>query len=240
MLKLEKKSRSSNVTIRLRAQESFFEPILLKSLACALLIHIFAYVLFQITPFHFSSEYTFPPTQAISHPEYVTCSQKITTSLEENELFFPLPSLMPNLTLPSTSQKLTFNNNEDKTVALLEKLERGWPPATYFSLPLDVKEPSIHMDISGDLADQKLLTTDPMLLELQPVNYKAEFTTVAFSVRLNPWDGQLFWIAAEEPHENKEIQKKAEEILAHIKFEPPLSKEELTGKITFTFLSNHD
>lgn len=240
MLKLEKKSRSSELTVHIRAQEPFFEPILLKSLIFAFSLHVLAYVLFQITPFHFSSEYTFSPIKAISRPEYVTVSPKIIASLEETTLLPPFPSLISNLTLPSVSQNLLPTPNKEKTLSSLEKLEGKWTYKPDFNLPIEINEPSIQLNISGDLADQKLLQSDPMLLNVQPVNYKIEPKTLTFKVRLNAWSGKLFWTASEEPYVNKELRQKAEAILSNLKFEPPPSKEELTGKIIFTFLENYD
>lgn len=238
MLTLEKKSKSSDLIIHMKAQEPFFEPILIKSFIFAISLHIVAYFLFQITPFHFASTYHFTPVQTIATPFCQPVSQQTRVSLDDEELSFPIPSLMPSLLFPSFSTQLLVPHTDQSILSILENLEGNWSREIDFSLPLEVKEPLVQMDIQGDIADLKLLKVDPSLSDLHSINYRVEPITISYSVRLDEWSGKLFWVSLDKPIVDKERIKKAENILSHLEFEPPSSKENLTGTISFTFLSS--
>ena len=62
MLKLEKVAKTLEISIALRQRDSFFSAPLLQAFGIAIALHIFAGVLFQVSPFRISGSQTiFPP-----------------------------------------------------------------------------------------------------------------------------------------------------------------------------------
>lgn len=236
MLKLEKKSKSADIAIQIRAKEPFFEPILMKALLFAFLLHLCAFLLFQVIPFHFSSDYVFPTIRAASSPEWIVVSPTTVASLEEEEIPFHMPSLVPHFRSPSLINTALLLRETPFQPSTLEELQGNWRQEKPFPLSLKLEELAIVMDISGEIAEQKLVKTDDRLNLKQKVNYAKEPTSLTYFVRLDEWNGKLFWTEETAPHHSKEAQKIAEDILSHLEFELPHPRASLSGFITLSFL----
>lgn len=61
MLKLEKASKNREIFIRLRSKKTFLDSTFQRALLIALGLHLFAALLFQISPFKLSNESLLPP-----------------------------------------------------------------------------------------------------------------------------------------------------------------------------------
>src|SRR5436309_1962698 len=84
--KLEKTSQLSGLTLCMREREHFFEPRFLKALAIALILHGGALFLFHVSPFDFSSTFTFPPIHVQSDSTIQGVSTLVDFNIEEDQL----------------------------------------------------------------------------------------------------------------------------------------------------------
>ena len=193
MLKIEKTSQLSGLTVRLRERERFFEPRLLKALAFALILHIGGFLFFHITPFSFNSSFTFPPVQVQSDQPIQTISAIANHSFEEAEEFFPPPlSMIPPLEIaailppPSLTPSLSLNPHIFQSVE-----EHLWP---FWQAPLSLKleEPRIRLTISGELIEQKLVAADSVLDETLPITLKTTPAYASYRVQMHEETGELF------------------------------------------------
>lgn len=239
MLKLEKTSSSSGITLRLRERERFFNSQLMKALAIALFLHVGAFTLFQVIPFKFSSTFLFSPVHVHSEStlQGVT-SAIVTASIQEEEDFLAPPlQLIPSIewTLPTIESPLT------PLVALdlqaFQPLEEHLWPIWQQPLPLALDEPLIQLTISGDLAERTLVSTDPLLSQRQPLALPPEEAVyVVYRVQMDERTGELFWYERTQASGRAEIDEMTESIVRNLRFEPNRSWEDITGTLHFAVL----
>jgi hypothetical protein len=238
MLRLEKTSDLSNVAIRMRERERFFEPRLLKALTIAILIHSGALILFHVTPFSFDSTFTFPPVHVQSDSPAKGVSALVYHRIDEEEMNPPSISLIPALDWISFSQEstlvpsVTFNPQDLKSLE-----ERVWPKWEE-PLSLKLEEPRIQLAISGDLAEIPLVASDPLLNQMQPISSHDLPAYVTYQVQLDEKKGEIFWYDRITPSMEPAIDQLTEKILLNLRFAPPENQEPVLGILNFTVLEN--
>lgn len=234
MLKLEKAPNSSGLAIRMRERERLFEPRLLKALAIALILHCGALLLFQVTPFHLSSTFTFPPVKVQADAPIQSVSALVISSIEEEVLMPPPLRLLPTLDWISLNQESTLVPSVVFNPHALESLEeRIWPKWEEEPLALKLEEPRIQLTIAGDLAELPLVTTDPLLNEMIPIALSGSPISVAYQVQLDEKTGEIFWYERIESSAMTTIDQLTEKILLNLRFTPPDNHEPVTGILIF-------
>ncbi len=239
MLKLEKKSNLLGMTIRMREQERFFEARLLKALAIALFLHISALLFFHVTPFYLPSTFTFPPIQVQSDQPSQGSAALVSSYAEEEELFPPL-SLIPILDWISFSQQSTLNPSLSLDLHALQSLEERLWPKWQESLSLKLEEPRIQLTISGDLAELPLVTSDPLLNQMQTISLQPSPAYVTYHAQLDEKTGELFWYERTQSSAEPAIDYLTEKILLNLRFDSPASKEIVKGTLNFVVLAPDD
>lgn len=241
MLKLEKTSNFSGLTIRMREQERFFEPRVLKALAIAIILHMGTLLLFDVTPFYLSSTFTFSPIQVQSEPPPQGVSALVSSYMEEDELsHLPLP-IIPALDWIFFSQESILTPSLAFDIYALQSLEdRLWPK---WEEPLSIKleEPGIQLVISGDLAQIPLLTIDPLLNQMQPISFHeaSAYATATYQVLLDEKTGELFWYERTESSTIPTIDQLTESILLNLRFVSAEMKAPVEGALHF-FVTSKD
>ena len=243
MLKLEKTSQQSGLTVRLRERERFFEPRLLKALAIALILHSGALVLFQVTPFFLASTFVFPPIEVQSDHPLQGVSVLASPFLDENEELFPPLTLIPTMDWAFFSQESILNPSATLDANALQSLEERLWPKWQEPLSLKLEEPRIQLVISGDLADLSLVADDPLLNEMVPLSSASHFPPayVAYQVQWDDKTGELFWYERFESSGVAAIDRLTEKILLNLRFSPTEASNELvTGTLNFAVLASEN
>jgi hypothetical protein len=236
MLKLEKASDLSNITIRMREREHFFEPRLLKALAIALILHTGGLLFFHVTPFFFTSTFTFPPIHVKSDSPVKGVSAQVSHAREEEEILPPPLSLVPSLDWISISPISTLVpsiNFDPHALQFLE--ERVWPKWQE-PLTLKLEEPRIQLAISGDIAELPLVKTDPMLSQMEPLFPQTSPAYVTYQVQLDEKTGEIFWYERTESSAVTAIDQLTEKILLNLRFLPPSNPTVIKGSLHFAVL----
>jgi hypothetical protein len=237
MLKIEKTSQLSGLTVRvrLREKERFFEPPLLKALAIALALHCTALLLFHVTPFALSSTFVFPPVHVQSDQPLQGVSALVSPNVEENdELMPPPPSLIPALDWLSLSQESTLVASLSLDPDAFQSLEERLWPKFWEPFSLKLEEPRIQLVISGDLAELPLIAKDPLLDEMQPFSPHASPTYVTYQVQIDE-KGEIFWYELLQSS-GAEVDRLTENILLSLRFDSVPSKAFTTGTLNFLVL----
>jgi len=236
MLRLEKSADLSNVTIRIREKENFFDSYLLKALAIALSLHAVGLILFQVTPFAFTSTFTFAPVHVQSDLPIKGVSALVLNYGEENEIAPPPLPFIPPLDWIAFAPEsplvpsVVFNS---RTLLALE--ERVWPKWE-MPLPIKLEEPQIQLAISGDLAELPLLSRDPLLNQMQVVSSHDSAAYVTYKVQLDEKSGEIFWYERVESSMISAIDQLTEKILLNLRFAPPKDHVPVLGKLNFIVL----
>jgi hypothetical protein len=236
MLKLEKTSDLPGLTIRMREREHFFEPRLLKALAIALILHSGALLFFHVTPFHFSSTFTFPPIQVQSDSPIQGVSTWVSQDIQDPLLLSPPLALLPPLDwIPFHQESIltpALSFDPDAFKSLEEHLWPKWQEP--LSLPLN--EPRIRLAISGDLAHVPLITLDPLLTEKQSIYSSKDPVYVTYQVQVDEKTGEIFWYERTQSSAIATIDQLTEKILLNLRFASQEAKAFMTGALHFAIL----
>lgn len=239
MLKLEKTSKLSNIAICMRERERFFEPRLLKALAIALIFHLSGLLLFHVTPFSFTSTFTFAPVHVQSDSPVKGVSAQVFQTREEEELLPPPLSLVPTLDwvsiIPASTLAPAINFKPDALQFLEERVWPKWEEP----LPLKLEEPRIQLAISGDLAEIPWVTSDPLLREMEPLSAKSK-AYVTYQVQLDDKTGEIFWYERTESSGVNSIDQLTEKILLNLRFLAPSQPTIIKGFLHFAVLQNQE
>lgn len=211
MLKLERSHNNRRISIRMREKERFLNKVFLCALAAAIVLHFLPLTLFTITPFRLGyTPRTIPP--ATVSAEMGASDALVKTSAEDSGLSVKHLGLLatsttPQIPLTSTSQLL---------------------PITY---------PDLAIEVSGPLAEQKLILNDTLKAAMTP--YPIEGTSferdkVIYNVRYEGEHGTLFWYEPLQLSPNKKINALAENILTMIRFQQHKSDVIISGTIELT------
>lgn len=237
MLKLEREDQTSTVTLKFREREKVFHPLFLQALAIALAIHFAFFVFFHIAPFSLISSFTFPPVaveSSLPHHHALTISTGY-LEIEQDILSPPLSAVMPLdwIALP-TNEFLMPSIEYD--VDKMQPLEAADWPLMYAPLPLSLDEPVIHLTISGELAQRKLLSQDPILEERRPFTTKPQYLFIDYHVQIDEQTGKVFWIEQFRSSGIKHVDKKIEQLVKRLEFEVDGTFKDTIGNLHFSIL----
>lgn len=236
MLKLEKTSKLSTVTIRMRERERFFEPRLLKALTIALLLHCGALLMFQVTPFSFTSTFLFPPIHVQSNSTIKGIVAFVSDRIEKENAFPPPLSFVPSLESLSFPPESILTPSYTFDLQLLDPLEKHIWPKWEVPLSMKLEEPRIQLAISGPLAKLSLVTGDPLLEEMQPISSHDFAAYVTYKVMLDPYTGEIFWHERIESSTDHGMNRLTEKILLNLRFFSEKQEEPVSGVLHFLLL----
>lgn len=249
MLKLEKDTRRSHITVSLRAREPFFNSILLKALSFAIILHLGALFLFHIRPFKLMSSFLFPPVQVQTNHELLPSpSLSLIPAEESKEKNFLIPPLPTTGLPPSLPLSLSFSSNENLaasslTHSLFSDLEHDqWPLTQPEYQKIALHKPAVSLISSGDLAQLPIIESDPRLentVQLKTPGQDPFFVT--YHVRVDEKSGTIFWYERTQPSGLAEIDGLTEEMLLNLRFDTAKALAPFpSGSIHFTVYSIND
>lgn len=221
MLKLEKCIHSYRISVCIREKETFFTPLLIKSLAFALALHLVAVIIFHIQPFKLTTSFLYPPVQVkTENKPLLTTPLYVIQTPEEEISFSPPPSPIESLSSPllhppsSPEQLLALTPIPSPSFLALE--QRYWPIIAPALVPV-IERPVIHLFTSGDIASYSLINQDPRLEKKDAITSTQEPTYITYHVRLDE-SGSIFWYERTLSSTSKEANKVTEEILLDTTF----------------------
>jgi hypothetical protein len=227
MLKLEK--GLEGIYIKVREKDKFFNSLLLKALAAALLFHILFFVVFQIQPFKMSSSFLFPPVMVQTDQNGSTLIQK--EHEDEISLLPPPPYAIDYpKQLPQGLQErpqikgIPPFNSEDQILLT-------FTPAT-------IERPKVQLSISGEPSTLQWLLPDALKQKIEvPINKDPLF--VKFLVLLDENRGEVFWYDKIQGSGSSSVDKTAEEVLLNLHFHGEASLN-MSGIIDFAIYSEEN
>ena len=235
MLKLEKTSTLTNLTIRWRERERFFEPRLLQAFTIALLLHCGAMLIFQIAPISISSTFRFPPIQVVS--DIPTPAIVLIDPLLYDEMGPPPPRLLPTLDWMPLPPPLTWLPVELPDRQAFQFLEERLWPSWDAPPPKSLEKPLIQLTFSGELANHSLITLDPLLHRNEPLS-AALLSPLYVRYRAQMGDtGTLFWYERTLSSGVEAVDHLTETLLQNFRFANPTPEAFLTGEVHFAVFS---
>lgn len=244
MLKLEKIARTREINVSLRDKEGFFNRTLLFALACALVIHGGALLLFHIAPFKIGyDESIFPPVVVAT--EFPDPANKVTAHLDEDEpippyVVAPLPKQtwppqMPTHALARQMEYIQQQSVLTNPFLPLENDTRIDDHSIHFSGPRD--HAPIKIYVSGSLGDLTLVNQDTYEEELTELTSQSQKVKSAvprryiYTVQVEHDSGEVFWYELKHSEEDGELKKLAVDILKSLRFAPVRSLFVSSGEV---------
>lgn len=235
MLKLEKIAKSRELSVLLRSKPTILTFPFLCALGYALLIHIAALFLFQISPFKVTYQQSlFAPVRVATEMPIHHGVLSTNLQFEEQEpiaeyLIAPLP-LTP--TLPKAYQMLAKINRAE--MEQNNTFNAHLPLEGFFfdnlETPLAMESQSyqvLAIYLSGPISEYSLKNKDVETLDPQPqLTYR-----ILFSVKVNQSNGEIFWWDLREAPDSKQLQNEAINVLKSLQFAPQSTPDFLSGGI---------
>lgn len=233
MLKLEKISKSRELSVFLRSKPTLFTAPFLFALAYAVFVHALAFFLFEITPFKaaFQTSLFTPVNVAIDLPAGIYTTH---LDIQESEpipphIIAPLPEMpkLPvqiNRSLLSDYELMEPKKNLNQPFLSLESLVGFNEFETKAILPAPVT-----ISLSGEISKLNLIKKayDDVLEEDNTVK---EYSRFIYNVRVDLSRGEICWwdlICCEKKSQSHQAFK----ILNEIKFTPELNSTLSSGQI---------
>ncbi|CUI17706.1 putative membrane protein [Candidatus Protochlamydia naegleriophila] len=236
MLKLEKCIHSYRINVCIREKDTFFTPLLVKSLAFALTLHLVAVVIFHIQPFKLTTSFLYPPVQVeTENKPFLAMPLFVMQAPAEEISFSPPPSSIESLYSPllhppsSSEQLLALTPIPSPSFLALE--QRHWPIAAPSLAPV-IERAAIRLFTSGDLASHSLISQDPRLGKSVLLAYTQEPAYITYQVRLDE-SGTVFWYDRIQSSASKEANNLTEQILLDAKFLPSKPPAHASGWLHF-------
>lgn len=230
MLKLEKRKRSQEVTVRLRDKDPTFDRPFLIAFGIAMGLHMFGFLLFHVSPFKVDNTNTiFAPI--LVNIDFDSEKEMITTETESDRL------RKRHLSEPKTSElslpefKTTV---PDHDIVLLRPKSVRENPFTFLEKKFrinpiyspDISAPSMEILVSGDLAERKIVEGD--LYDSTEVNSE-DREHIVYQVQVEGKSGEIFWFEAKGG--DPKLTSFAEDLLGMIRFESDPQQFVISGEI---------
>ena len=237
MLKLEKIAKSLEISIFLKKRDSFFSASLLKAFGIAIALHLFAGLVFTVSPFRIiGSQSIFPPvlvdTELTTIAENVVVAQVDTEEISPRYIKEPRQAAlhMPPLPTTRTLEHPAIAVQSPECNALQCAItERELSPLDIVSLQQNkVKKQPIEIVMSGDLAERSIVESG--LTTAQSAYFSP--TRLVFSVQVDDRSGTIFWY---EPHFYAENMVIGEKILKDLRFQMIADSFVTVGEIEIHF-----
>lgn len=241
MLKLERASKSGEINVRLRTRERFFNPVFCLALGLAVSLHLFAIIIFHISPFKIESQWIFPSVKVNSELGLQPDSDTfILAQMEENKLltpaFQPPPrsiSVLPAYTENSLSKKFKSDKSQEYA-QVINTFDLRMLPLTHFSPNLLLTYDSFAITVSGRLAETELL--EQMIpTKVQSQSPPIKKVHVRFDVRVDEKNGRIFWVRRIESSKRNDLDQQSEQILKSLHFKNDPKNVETEGEVEITF-----
>jgi hypothetical protein len=240
MLRLEQSSKG--IHVRLNPENHFFNQSLLEALAIALAIHLGAFFLFHIQPFHMTSSYRFPPVHVQTQPNPLLDGQTIVSKQERllnSEIssppfslpsldFFPLLISQKSDIPPVSADLSSFKSLEQRVLSFSHS------PSTIPSLyqPLQIF-------LSGPLA-QKQLLHHPASSHSIISQRKMHYFQNTYEVQVDPKTGSIFWYVKKQASKRKDVNQQAERYLLELQFARDFSDVGWIGQVDILLAVEED
>lgn len=222
MLKLEKTGRSSQISVRLREQESFLNSFLVKAFLIALSIHAAFFLIFHIQPFFLESQFLYPPV----HVQTDRTNSSSLAVLEEEPIDDPHAIPPPPLTAFFDDLVLTMDphltspwSDAEHWTQPFAELENRLMVYQAPALSTPMSYSPIRVFISGDLAERALLKYDLRIDKTKA--FRADLPEPLFAtyrVQVDDESGMIFWYEIQRSTGNPEMDALAEELLSRFRF----------------------
>ncbi len=230
MLKLEKVSKSLELSITFRKQARFFNRTLIQALALAIGLHLLAFFLFHVSAFKVLGSHVHIPPVNVETDIFINSDPIVTAQIAQDETHYKfvkeprssspaIPSVIIHSPLPAPvlTEKAVFRKpfEEIKSADLY--------PIDFltFSSPNSVKEP-IQVYAFGLLAHRISLENsliDNALNDLKKVGHPLSFRA-SFAVKVDDQTGSIFWYESKHQEKSQEMELLAEQVLKSIHFTP--------------------
>ena len=189
MLKLERRGKSPDISVRSLEPEPVFNRLLWKALLIALGIHLGAVALFSVRPFIMGSTFIHQPVTVQSDQPNASRALAANNG-EEQHLDVEPPPLNLFINAQLTDLAMPFSKDE----LAFEPIEKG---LVSYRGAIDQEALRIHpidLHISGELAERQLVKYDPLLDQigvLDPDHMDPVY--VKYQVQVDELDGKVFW-----------------------------------------------
>lgn len=225
MLKLEKIGKKWEINIALRRRDTFFSAPLLKAFGIALVLHVLAGVLFQVSPFRITGSQTlFPPV--FVEAQLASDAENAVVALLEAEEISPRYVKEPRLSTLAMPVLPMSTTLECRPVPLSAPIvcpldcvakDRDLSPLDLLSMQRKkVPTKPIEIIFSGDLADRKILASG---LPSSQESIASAPIRLVYSVQVDDRSGTVFWYDLHGINENSALVAAAEKILKEVRFQ---------------------
>jgi len=233
MLTLEKKKRGGEVSITLKAKQSFFSSAFKKALLWALGFHFGAALLFHIAPFRLTSGRIFPP--AFVETDTLEGDGGILANLESewsSRRYLLAPRLatpeIPRILKPALLEWANFGHEKLENTVAFAALEKANRENALFEISdretLLREKPRVLVASNGALATRLVSWSDLAADHLE--NCVRTPCRYIYHVQVDDRSGQIFWyepVNIDSKRSSKDdgsVEKmKVEDFLKHLKFE---------------------
>lgn len=210
MLRFEKGTRQNPLVVSFRERPIVFSRELIQAFGIAIGLHLFALLLFHISPFKVRNpEVILPPS--LVNIELPQSEGQVITELQENEPRLRLPTA-PRWTMPSLPEIPDSSSLIDNPLASMEPLLKR----PFHEVPISIARTSaptvqtVHINISGPLS---VCSMDSLVVQI-PETMKAD--RQRFAVKVESATGTIFWY--DQLEGSKEGRLQAEQLLSTIQF----------------------
>lgn len=227
MLRIEKGTRHNPIVLTFRDKPLVFSLEFVQAFGIALGIHLFALILFHISPFKVRNpEITLPPS--LVHIELTSGEGQVVTDLHDSEprLRMPAPPRWTNPSFPDIPDSSSFT--DDLTVSMEPLLKKGFdeaPIVLHEEFP--VQDAAVHVIVSGPLANYEMDPVIASLTETTPASRQH------FAVKVDAKSGTVFWY--EQLEGTKEGKIQAEQILGNLRFHAQDRSIILSGEVEIIY-----
>lgn len=232
MLKLEKISKTRELSVLLRAKPTLLTAPFLMALGYALFVHLAAFFLFKIAPLNIGFQYrSFPPVNVgVDLPVH----SGVYVALQDQE---PVPEhlIVPEHRIPKSSNAQGFSLAKSLEYIKLQsplhnvfvELEDSSAFETKAGFPAPL---SVHL--SGSIAEMSLLPiNEAAIIAKSEKGTTKEPNRYLFRVLADQSRGEIFWWEIIDSESSKTHHAEAMEILKSLQFAPGLEFGILSGEV---------
>jgi len=247
MLKLEKKSWSRPVSVRMRDSGRMLSPLFFRALALALGFHLLGFAIFQVKPISIGHiDIIFPPVQVnielASMQEGGVSAQLEGKGVPANLILEPK---QPTPDIPMVSRlrmmrDIAYPKMATSSVNPFKSLENSVHlfGSLHLSPPIPESATPIVIRISGELAQRKVLSEGrevEKFLGRKLQDKKIIQFLATYDVKVENRTGKIFWYKEKETSKKKKHREYAEKVLNGIRFERDIQGFVTCGQVEILF-----
>lgn len=242
MLKLEKIGYRE-IHVGIRDKERVFNPIFLKALGIALVLHLGAFILFQIPPFITTSDSILPPAFVESDIHFGSGDHSTLAHIEnegmvQRDLYEPAFSQLELPAIPAFHRQKSVEWSQSAHIHADEESEDRRGSFMEKGRSLASMEP-IRIQISGALAEIPLLDDgirEELISFLSAQGSKTLGERLIYMVQVELMSGCVFWHLPAQAASVPALSSCAEQILRDMRFQSSQQCFVCAGEIEMTFI----